>query len=55
MICKYLGKKPSDLDIFAIGTGVTDKNLKRTKEQVSHYSKIDWAKNLLPILITNGN
>lgn len=55
MICKHLGKKPSDLDIFAIGTGVTDKNLKRTKEQVSHYSKIDWAKNLLPILITNGN
>jgi len=31
MICKYCGKKPSDLDVFVIGTGTTDKNLKRTK------------------------
>ena len=55
MICKYLNKKPSDLDILAIGTGQTDKNMTRTRKEVSHYSKLDWAKNLLPILITTGN
>ena len=55
MICKYLNKKPSDLDMFVIGTGVTDKNLNRTKQEVDGYTKLDWAKNLLPILITNGN
>jgi hypothetical protein len=32
MICKYLNKKPSDLDVFVIGTGMTDKNLKITRK-----------------------
>ena len=55
MVCKYYNMKPADLDVFAIGTGQTDKNLRRTKDEVSNYSKLDWAKNLLPIIITTGN
>ena len=55
IVCKYFNKKPSDLDIFAIGTGKKDKNLTRTKQEVSKYTKLDWAKNLLPIIITGGN
>lgn len=29
--------------------------MKRTKKQVEHYTKFDWVKNLLPIIITDGN
>lgn len=57
MICKYLNKKPSDLDIFAIGTGVSnqEKDYTRTNKQVSKYTKLDWAKTLMPIITTGGN
>lgn len=55
IVCKYLNMKPSDLDVFAIGTGKIDKDLTRTRKQVAKYTKLDWAKNLLPIIVTGGN
>ena len=55
VICKYYHKKPSDLDIFAIGTGIIDQNFNKTQKEVSHYSKLDWAKKLMPIVTTGGN
>lgn len=55
MACKHLGVMPSDMDVFAIGTGSPDLDCKRTIDEVSRYSKLDWAKNLMPTLVTGGN
>ncbi len=55
MTCKHLGVLPRDLDVFAVGTGMVDQDTSRTNEEVSHYSRLDWAKNLFPILATGGN
>ena len=55
IICKFLNKKPSDLDVFAIGTGYVDKDMKKTLNQVKKFSKIQWAKYLMSIILTDGN
>lgn len=55
IICKYYNTKPSDLDIFAIGTGIIYQNFNKTQKQVSHFSKLDWARELMPIITTGGN
>ena len=55
IICKYYNTKPSDLDIFAIGTGIIYQNFNKTQKQVSHFSKLDWARELMPIVTTGGN
>lgn len=55
MVCKYLEVLPGDLDVLAIGTGVIDQNTRRTNDEVAHYTKLDWAKNLMPLLATGGN
>lgn len=55
MACKYMGILPRDMDVLAVGTGMVDQDTSKTNDQVSHYSKIDWAKNLMPILTTGGN
>ena len=55
MACKHLGVLPCDLDVLAIGTGAIDQNTGRTNDEVSRYSRLDWARNLFPILTTGGN
>lgn len=55
VVCKYLGKKPSDLDIFAVGTGQLPIDEGISANAVSHYTTLDWARQLLPIIATKGN
>lgn len=55
IICKYLNKKISDIDIFVLGTGNLDINKKKTKKEVESYSVFEWANCLMPILATKGN
>lgn len=55
VICKYWNARPSDLDVFAIGTGRMMPDGRKTLDAVSRYSKLDWARTLMPILTTKGN
>ncbi len=55
MACKHLGLIPAQIDVFALGTGRYDEDLSRTLSAVSSYSKLDWAKDLMPVLTTGGN
>lgn len=55
MIRKHYGVRLSDIDVLAVGTGVLDQNTSRTNREVSRYSRLDWARNLFPILTTGGN
>ena len=55
MVCKHLNRKPSDLDVLAIGTGQLPVDESIGSKSVENYSALDWARELLPILATGGN
>ena len=55
MAFQSAGIKASDIDVLAIGTGTVDHDLTRTREEVASYTKLGWAKSLMPILTTGGN
>jgi len=55
MACKHLGLVPAQIDVFALGTGRHDEDLSRTLAKAESYTRLDWAKSLMPILTTGGN
>ncbi len=55
LVCRHLNKKPSDLDVLAIGTGQLPVDEGIGLNKVSRYTMLDWARQLLPILATKGN